>query len=245
MEKSLGTRMKEFYKDRTKQYLMRRAYTIIRIDGKAFGTFTKGLNFPFDDGFMEDMDLTAAYLCKNISGAKFAYVQSDEISLIVTDFDEYTTQAWFDNSIQKICSIAASMATRAFNEARMNRLGDKMKWAEFDARVFQIPYYEEVENYLIWRQRDTIKNGISMAASSVYSHNELHKKNSEEKKEMLLKKDINWDLYTPKIKRGRGIFKVEFEHKNSIRSKWTSNEVPLFSGNRIFLNNIIPKHTDI
>ena len=122
-EKSRGleSRIKEFYEDRTKQFLTRRMITIIRLDGKGFSKFTKNLTKPFDDGFSDDMDRTAAYLCENIQGAKFAYTQSDEISVVLTDFDTLETDAWYDYNVQKMTSIAASLATARFNELRMFR----------------------------------------------------------------------------------------------------------------------------
>lgn len=121
MKDSLGNRMKNFYESRNKSFLPRKSYIIIRIDGKAFHTYTKNLSRPFDDGFMEDMDNTAIYLCKNIMGAKFAFVQSDEISILLTDFEKINTEAWFDNNIQKMCSVSASMATSKFNQLRTRR----------------------------------------------------------------------------------------------------------------------------
>lgn len=93
MKDQIGDRMKEFYEDRTRYALVRRTYTIIRIDGKAFHTYTRGLQKPFDDQLMDDMDATAAYVCQNIQGAKFAFVQSDEISVLITDFDDINTGA--------------------------------------------------------------------------------------------------------------------------------------------------------
>jgi tRNA(His) 5'-end guanylyltransferase len=119
MRDDLGNRMKENYENRTRISLPRRSYTVIRIDGKAFHTYTKGLNRPFDRRLIEDMNATAAYLCKNIMGAKLAYVQSDEISIVITDFEDISTQAWFDNNLQKMCSVAASMATSEFNRLRL------------------------------------------------------------------------------------------------------------------------------
>ena len=95
MKDALGDRMKANYEDRTRISLPRRSYTIIRIDGKAFHTYTRGMISPFDDGLIADMDATAAYLCKNIMGAKFAFVQSDEISILLTDFEDIGTQSWF------------------------------------------------------------------------------------------------------------------------------------------------------
>lgn len=121
MRDDLGDRIKDFYESRTKHFLPRRTYTVIRIDGKAFHTYTKGLKKPFDKGLMDDMDSTASFLCQNIQGAKLAYVQSDEISIVLTDFDSLQTDAWFDGNIQKIASISASIATAIFNDLRLQR----------------------------------------------------------------------------------------------------------------------------
>lgn len=221
---SLGTRMKENYENRSRFMLPRRAYTIIRIDGKAFHTYTKGLKRPFDHDLMDDMDATAAYLCKNIMGAKFAYVQSDEISILITDFEDNNTQAWFDNNLQKMASVSASMATAIFNKLRYKRYlqnkidietkttSDKRYEKEpalamFDARVFQVPQRLEVINYFIWRQQDATRNSISSVAQSMYSPKELHKVNTSGMQELIFQKGINWDKYAPREKRG-GIIKL-------------------------------------
>lgn len=268
----LGTRMKEFYEDRTRISLPRRTYTVIRIDGKAFHTYTKGLNKPFDEGLIQDMDETACYLCKNIQGAKFGFVQSDEISILLTDFDKIGTDAWFDGNIQKMASIAASMATAKFNQLRITRIINEsirvgedglvqitpyekavleMKLAEFDARVFTIPSDVEVENYFIWRQQDTVRNSISSVAQSLYSHRELNGKNTSEMQEMIFQKGQNWNDYAPKYKRGRFIFKQEFEieadedklqSKPVTRSRWVADECPTFTQDREFLLGFIPKN---
>lgn len=247
MKDTLGDRMKANYENRSRISLPRRTYTLIRIDGKAFHTYTRELARPFDDGLMEDMDLTAAYLCKNIMGAKFAFVQSDEISLLICDFEDLDSQSWYDNNLQKICSVSASMATRAFNEARMKRLGTgDMKWAEFDSRVFQIPQIAEVENYFIWRQQDTTRNSISSVSHMLYSQRELEGKSFDEQQEMIFQKGINWNDYSPKYKRGRMIVKETYEKDNpennntSLRSRWVSIEVPVFTQERAFLKEKIP-----
>lgn len=244
MKDVIGDRIKDQYENRTRISLPRRSYTIIRIDGKAFHTYTKGFIRPFDDDLINDMDSTAAYLCKNIMGAKFAFVQSDEISILLTDFEKITTQAWFDNNLQKMCSVSASMATRSFNELRLKRNGlENMKWAEFDSRVFQIPQKTEVMNYFIWRQQDTTRNSISSVAQSLYSHKELNGKNTSKQQEMIFQKGINWNDYAPKYKRGRLIIKETYEKEpNLIRSRWVSSEVPIFTQNKEFLNNIIPNN---
>lgn len=255
MQDALGDRIKSSYENRQRVYLSRRNYTIIRVDGKAFSTYTKHLKRPFDEGFMEDMDLTAAYLCKNIVGAKFAFVQSDEISILLTDFEDMKSEAWFDNNLQKMCSVSASMAAAHFNHLRLLRSVDSAnfqkfmtsKMAEFDSRVFQIPQKTEVENYFIWRQQDTTKNSISSVARSLYSHKELNGKHSNDLQEMIFQKGINWNDLPTSQKRGRIILKETYEKKaeeneksSSIRTRWTSVEIPIFTQDRSFLTSKIP-----
>lgn len=226
--------MKANYEDRTRIFLPRRTYTIIRIDGKAFHTYTKGLTRPFDDKLMEDMDSTAAYLCKNIQGAKFAFVQSDEISVLLTDFDEITTEGWYDGNIQKMVSVSASLATGVFNELRPGKL------AFFDSRVFTIPSKTEVENYFIWRQQDTTRNSISSVAQSLYSPKQLEGKNSDQKQELIFQKGINWNDYDPKYKRGRLIVKKGYLKDTVERTKWAMDEPPVFTQERYVLGALIP-----
>jgi len=263
MKDSLGDRMKNYYEDRVRYSLPRRTYTIIRIDGKAFHTYTRGLNSPFDDDFMNDIDETACYLCKNAQGAKFGFVQSDEISILLTDFDQLTTDAWFDGNIQKIASISASLATAKFNQLRLlgsihevdggigsNYHADNIiteydieyfKLALFDSRVFTIPSYTEVENYFIWRQQDTVRNSISSVAQSLFSHKELEGKNTTAMQEMCFQKGVNWNDYAPKYKRGRLIIKEYYEKEGANRSRWVSSESPVFTQERNILSELIPK----
>lgn len=111
----LGTRMKEYYEAVPKTKLMRRMPVALRIDGKAFHTFTRGFQKPFDMILMTSMQKTMRYLCKNIQGCVFGYTQSDEITLILIDYQTLATDAWFDYEVQKLCSVSASMATMAFN----------------------------------------------------------------------------------------------------------------------------------
>jgi tRNA(His) 5'-end guanylyltransferase len=231
---SLGDRMKSFYEDRTRFFLPRRTYTIIRIDGKAFHTYTKGLKRPFDEKLINDMDETACFLCKNIQGSKFAFVQSDEISILLTDFEDIKTHSWFDGNIQKITSISASIATAKFNELRPGKI------ALFDSRVFTIPSNIEVENYFIWRQQDTTRNSISSVAQSLFSHKELENKNVDQMQEMCFQKGVNWHDFDAKLKRGRVIVKQEYKKEETIRTKWVSIAPPIFTQEKEFLKNIIP-----
>lgn len=215
----LGERMK-LYEHVWRQKLIRRMPVIIRVDGKAFHTFTKGLNKPFDDIFMDVMQATAEYLVREIQGCKFAYVQSDEISLLLTDYDTYDTEAWFDNNIQKMVSVTAAKASTFFNqrfslncidynvrskqEGTYDRIySNKLLEAGaslpvFDARAFNLDK-DEVCNYFIWRQEDCIKNSISMIARAYFSDKELHCKSTIERKKMLEEKDVylnnDYELY--------------------------------------------------
>jgi tRNA(His) 5'-end guanylyltransferase len=271
MKDPLGDRMKDFYEDRTRYKLARRTNTIIRIDGKAFHTYTKGLQRPFDQGLMEDMNKTAEYLCQNIQGAKFGYVQSDEISILITDYDDIDTHAWFDANLQKMASIAASLATAEFNRLRLIRkmnttvatagsILEQFKHAMFDARVFQIPYQEEVINYFIWRQQDATRNSISSVAQSLYSAKELHGKKTSDMQEMIFQKGINWNDYSPREKRGSIIRRVEhvyarrdepiMDGKTRVieaykRKKWEADpETPIISQNKDYLRWFFPQTID-
>lgn len=249
----LKNRIKDFYEGRSQTSLMRRMITIIRLDGKGFSTYTKKLNKPFDDDFSNDMDKTAAYLCANIQGAKFAYTQSDEISVVICDFDTLETDAWFDYNVQKMVSIAASMATAKFNQLRLekvkagtfaNETYAHPKLAYFDARVFQVPTVDEMVNTMLWRQQDCTKNSISMAASEYFSHNETEGKNGSEKQEMLFAlKGINWNNYKTKYKRGSVIKKemIKIGTSETLRSRWVADEnTPIFSEDRDYLYKLIP-----
>ena len=225
---SLGDRMKENYENRSKTYLVRRMPVIIRLDGKAFHTFTKGLKKPYDEIFHNTMNATMKYLCENIQGCKLGYTQSDEITLLLTDYDTLTTAAWFDYSVQKMCSVAASMATMAFNkffyknyceifayskeesEEYTRTLYNKIGIAMFDARCFNIPE-EEVTNCFIWRQQDATRNAIQMLGQCNFSHKELQNKSCNDIQDMLMtQKGINFNDMPTEFKRGVCCIKEEY-----------------------------------
>jgi len=226
----LGQRMKTFYEQVPKTRLVRRMPVAIRIDGKAFHTFTRGFQKPFDEVLGNAMVRTMEYLCKNIQGCVFGYTQSDEITLLLIDYKQLNSEAWFDYQTQKMCSIAASMATMAFNRyfnEEFNKWFDKAstcehthsmsigdwnlyhayaksieKGAMFDARVFSIPK-EEATNLVYWRQLDATRNSIQMVGQAKFSHNELQGKSCNMIQDMLLtQRDINWNDYPTRWKRG-------------------------------------------
>lgn len=194
---ALGTRMKENYEQRVRHMLPRRTYTIVRLDGRSFHTYTRGLDRPFDQQLMDDMGEVALFLCREVAGVALAYTQSDEISLVLTDFANPKTEAWFDGNQQKIVSISAALATAKFNELRPGKI------AVFDSRAFTIPDPGEVGNYLVWRQQDATRNSVSMAAQAHFSHRELHGKSGGEMQDMLWREHgINWNNYPDRFKRG-------------------------------------------
>jgi tRNA(His) guanylyltransferase len=267
MKDELGERMKENYENRTRILLPRRTYTLIRLDGKAFHTYTKEFTRPYDTVLMQVMDDTAVALCEEIQGAAMAFVQSDEISILLTDFVNIHTNAWFDGNIQKIVSVSASIATAAFNKEMLiaeqkKRSGtfdeyglrNLIKSALFDSRTFSIPDREEVVNYFIWRQQDSTRNSIQMAAQSLYSQKQLHGKDTSELQEMMFQKGINWDKYPVGFKRGRMILREKSETvevknprtpdengKTVERVSWASFEPPIFTQERGYLLSRIPK----
>lgn len=202
MKDALGDRMKRQYEDRTRVLLPRRTYTIIRVDGKAFHTFTHHCDKPYDVKLVAAMNEAALALCAGAQGARLAYVQSDEISVLLTDFDKPKTEAWFDGNLQKIVSVSASIATAAFNA--WNSDWDVTSKAHFDARAFTIPDPVEVENYFIWRQQDAVRNSIQSTAQSLFSHQRLQGLNSNQLQELMFAETgLNWNDLPTEQKRGR------------------------------------------
>lgn len=228
MHDALGDRMKRQYEDRTRYFLPRRTYTIVRVDGKAFHSFTRGCDRPFDTRLMAAMDGAALDLCSAMQGAGFAYVQSDEISVLLTDFERTATDAWFDGNLQKIVSVAASIATARFNARWRGETS-----AMFDARAFTIPDPVEVENYFVWRQQDATRNSIQMVAHVLYSDRELHGKNVNEQQEMIFARGINWNDYPVRCKRGRVIAYRE--------TSWVCEDPPVFTQERAYLTALVPR----
>lgn len=224
----LGTRMKTFYESAPKIHLMHRCPVAIRLDGRAFHTFTKGFQKPFDKILMESMQETMQYLCENIQGCVFGYTQSDEITLILVDYKNLTSAAWFDYEVQKVCSIAASMATMkfnnifskhaeefdlalAYNDNGIDTEENRKLWenynkaiekgAMFDARCFNIPK-EEVANLIYWRQLDAMRNSVQAVGQANFSCKELSGKSCADIKEMLKEKGVDWDSFPLEFQRG-------------------------------------------
>lgn len=216
---SLGDRMKDIER-RTEFFLPRRTYTLLRLDGKAFHTFTKGCARPFDFNLMECMQTACLEICKTAQGAVIGYQQSDEISLVLTDFSEPTTEAWFDGNIRKITSISSSTVSNAFNKKWICNKIDRgefqttkdivgFNFAEFDCRVWSTSDPWEVFNTFLWRQLDATRNSIQMVAQSMFSHKELQHKSCDVLQEMMFQKGVNWNDFPTECKRGTFVYKSE------------------------------------
>jgi tRNA(His) 5'-end guanylyltransferase len=226
--------MKGQYEQRTRYLLPRRTYTILRADGKAFHTFTRHCQKPHDADLAASMDAAAQRLCEGAQGACFAYVQSDEISVLLQDFGDIKTDAWFDGNVQKIVSVAASIVTAAFTHAY--DAFAQHATALFDCRAFTIPDPIEVENYFIWRQQDAVRNSIQSTAQAHFSHAQLHGLNVNELQEKLFQeKGINWNDLPPDQKRGRCIVRED-------TGWWDDLSIPSFTQDRAYLTSRIPRY---
>ena len=211
----LAERMKG-YEKRNRYYLQRRMPVILRLDMRAGHSFTKGFERPFDEVFIKSMQETAQYLCENIQNCKLSYQQSDEITLLLVDYDKLNTDCFFDYRVDKLCSIAASMATMAFNKAFKKNIDIYSKskivtgysgqyYEDYENANEQLDIYrkaldkgamfdarcfnipkEEVTNLCYWRQDDASRNSIQMVGQANFSHKELHKKSRNDIQDMLM-----------------------------------------------------------
>ena len=256
---SLGDRMKKYYEQVWNYRLPMRMPVIIRLDGKAFHTFTAKFDRPFDSRLIDAMNYTALYLCEKIQGAQIAYIQSDEISILLHNYKKLNSDAWFNNEVQKMVSVSAGMASAYFSKQIESSLPVKTDSREdlavFDSRAFVLPE-NEVCNYFHWRQTDWERNSIQMLSQSLYSHEELINKNMTDMQEICFQKGKNWNDLDTHLKRGRCVIKVTkpiatihttidgvtgLGHTIE-RDIWIiDNDIPIFSKDR----NYIEKHLAI
>jgi len=247
--KTLSDRMKD-YEVVSDYRLTKKTPVIVRIDGKAFHTYTKGLDKPFDNILSEAMNYVCRKLIETIQGCKFAYTQSDEISLLLTDWDKSTTDCYFNYRVQKMVSVLASSVTMYFNQYIVSKvlcwqkseleLSKELfdKWvakagcAIFDARAYNLPK-EEVCNYFIWRQEDASRNSIQSLGRSKFSFKQMLNKKNNEVQDMLFNEyNINWNFIDTKWKRGFAVYRDE----DGIKSDF---EIPLFKQNRAFIDKYL------
>lgn len=237
---SLGDRMKG-YEVTSQSTLIRRMPVIIRIDGKAFHTYTKRLKHidpaltetPFSPIMHDAMVATTQALVEDVQNCVFGYTQSDEISLFIRDWDSLETQSWFGNNVQKMVSVSASVATAAFNFA-FGQVSPPQKlsdMAKFDSRVYNIPK-EEVVNYFIWRQNDASRNSVQMLGHYHFSQKQMHAKSNSQVQDMLVnEKGVNWNDLKTWMKRGSCIIR-----KDGVTA---DEEIPIFSKQREYVGAML------
>lgn len=232
-------------------------YLMLRLDGRAFHTYTRGLNRPYDTDLMLAMNHAMAELCREIDGVRIGYCQSDEISLVVTNWVHTplgvkVSEPWLGGVMAKLLSVSASVATVAFNEARASQ-GFNVG-AVFDSRLWTFPQSLSVEpwNYLLWRQRDAIKNSVSMAAQAHFSHHSLNGVNTNQKCQMLRELGHPWEDLPQGFRNGRICVRVperstvtyvdkrtQQEHSVEVdRSPFTVQDAPEIGA---WLDEYIPK----
>lgn len=214
------------YETAFKTTLMPRTPAIIRLDGKCFHSLTRRCEKPFDTELAIALDMAAQKVLPEIQNSRFAYLESDEISILLIDYNKFASQQWLGGEVQKIVSISASLITKEFNAIYQN-FGTTLTGAAFDSRTFSIPR-EEIENYFIWRQQDASRNSIQSVARQFYSDKELYQKNTQIMQEMIFAKGINWNEYLPYWKRGRIVTKSEI-----------ISDIPLFTQNKLFLQSYL------
>ena len=250
---SLGDRQKA-YEAVNDRILVPKMPFIIRVDGKAFHTYTRGFVKPFDEIMGNTMIEVTKKLCKEIPGAVLGYTQSDEITIVCKYTDRIKSQAWFNGRIRKIETIAASKATKWFNKIFSEKVHDyienyegteeykntlrlfynkKIGMAEFDARTFNIPEWDCINN-VIWRQQDAIRNSVEAVGHANFSTKKLHKVNCDDIKKMLLtEKGIDWENdFTPYQKYGAVCYAIvtpkDINGRIITRKKWKCDSLEKF-----------------
>jgi tRNA(His) guanylyltransferase len=200
MEDSLGGRIKR-YENVFNGKLVPKMPLFIRVDGKAFHTWTRGCEKPFDQRLVNAMVNAAIDTAKQMQGFKLGYVQSDEATFMLSDEDSYETQAWFGNELNKIVSVSASLFTAYFNREAWRFEGEGRGPAFFDSRAFNVPH-GDAANVFTWRQQDWERNSVQMLARAHFSHAELMNKKIPDLHEMLFTKGVNWARLPNQLKNG-------------------------------------------
>ena len=246
---SFGDRMK-FYEKRNSIDLITKQPIIIRLDGKSFHTFTKGLEKPFSINLTIALNYATKKLIENIDNIKFAYLQSDEISLLLCDWDKDSTEPYCKNTKSKLESLSASIFTYYFNEKFKELYPENNKIGFFDSRAFTLPF-TEVDNYFIWRQQDCIKNAISMIAYSKYSAKQLQNLSTTDRLNKLLTDGFILSNIPKFFLNGRSLYKVKKELKDPqgniyVRNVLSlDNNIPLFKENREFITRYFKDYFDL
>lgn len=223
MNDSLGDRMKA-YENVSRFELPRQLPVMLRLDGKAFHTFTRGMDKPYDVRFMTAMQEAAIEVFKALDNARFAFVQSDEVSVVMLEATD-RTQPYFGNNVQKIASTAASLMSVAFADAISGYA--KSKRPVFDCRVWTLPQ-SEVVNYFIWRQQDATRNSLNTLAQCHFSSSQLHGMSQAQCHDMLHSIGVNWNDMPVSFRRGVTAFRQD-------EVVWADYNCPVFTSDRAYI----------
>ncbi len=234
-EDTLGDKLKAF-ENASKTKLDRLQPVIIRLDGKAFHTLLRSCTKPYDTHVVRSMRHATEYLCQNVQGCRLAYTQSDEISLLLVAYQTELTHAWFDYQMQKICSVAASFCSVAFNQVWHQQAS---AFGYFDARAFNLPK-ENVNSYFVWRQNDCVRNSILALGHANYSNKQLHKLKAVEIKELLKTKNIHWENEPSFFTHGSTFVKETYAKGETTRTRWVVDaDAPLFVEDKQYVNKLV------
>ena len=243
---TLGDRMKAYEANALDLNCSKDSYVIIRLDGNHFHTWVKqaGIKKPFDMRMISAMQRATLELCQKIPTCIMGYCQSDEITLALKKGENENSEAWFNNRVQKLCSISASICSVAFNDAIQEQLDDSFaERAYFDSRVIFLPSLDEVVNCLIWRQNDCIKNSVSALAQSLFPQKQLLNKCQDEQVDMMLRlKGEDWNELSTVKKMGTLVHK---ELRSGIFTHWSSKESKFidekYTRGMFFVDESIPR----
>lgn len=220
-------------------YLPENSYAVIRVDGKSFSKYTSKMVKPFDSDFTRNMQETAKYLVEQVEGAIYAYTQSDEISIVLSDLKSERAQWWHGGQVQKLVSITAAEATAKFNSL----YPEKKHFGVFDGRTHTLDDLNDVFHYLCWRQADAIKNSVGMLAAHHFSHRSLLGVSTRERRERLDEAGHPWMSLPPAVrqgslvKKGKATETLRFFHNKekaykeitAVRHPWILTPAPLFA----------------
>lgn len=235
-QRTLGQRMREL--QLASEIVLPKNNNILQLDGKSFSKYTKNFVAPFDVKFIDAMDVVAAEVLKAIPGSAFAYVQSDEINILLKPASDIDEKGFYGNRQVKLVSLAAATASVAFS-----RMFPEFEPALFDARVFTMPDETAVHDFFVWRQRDCVRNSVSMVAGEFFSPKKLDGVKTKDRLKMLDAIGQSWDDYPAGQRTGRIVKRTyverdfEFVHKGTgevvqtraLRSTFTPVDAPVFT----------------
>lgn len=208
MQDLLGDKMKSFESVESDRRAVKGMPLMARLDGRSFSSFTANFARPYDTRLTNLMIDTTKFLVEKTQ-AVLGYTQSDEISLMWNVEEDSCSQYLFDGRFQKMTSILAAYATGYFVSHLASAIPEKAgEIPLFDCRVWQVPTLMDAYSTFWWREKDAIKNSITMAASTKFSHKALHGVNGQTKKAMLREVGIEFDDYPESFRHGTYIAPV-------------------------------------